>query len=212
MRLPVFARILVWFFVSLSIILGLLIVAFNLQFRLGPRSPLLKEAGNRLLNVGESLTRELSHAPSSTWDAVMKRYSGYYKVDFLMVSRDGTRLAGPNVELPPEVRIELDAGRTAPRLPPGQGRNPLDRDLPPPAASPPPRPEDVFTVRTKHPTLYWAGVPCSVVMQPGRPAIPVVLIARSDSVTGNGLFMDPMPWVVIAIVFALLSGFLWFAA
>ena len=209
MKLPLFARILVWFFVNLSLILGVLVVAFNLQFRLGPRSPLLKEAGNRLLNVGESLTRELLHAPGSTWDAVLQRYSESYKVEFVLVGRDGTRLAGPTVELPPEVRIELDAGRNPPRPVPGQGGDPPDWDRHLRAAPPRPMPEDVFTVRTTNPTRYWAGVPCSLVMQPGRPPVPVVLIARSDSMTGNGLFMDPMPWVVIGIVFAVLSGFLW---
>ena len=34
-----------------------------------------------------------------------------------------------------------------------------------------------------------------------------VLLAVSDSITGNGFFFDPLPWIIVAAVVMLLSPF-----
>ena len=125
-------------------------------------------------------------------------------------------------------------GRPPP--PPGEGREsppgaPLPRyGEPPPGDSVDPRPElsgrrrppplptgalhsvaqNGLWVKTTNPTRYWAAVRLPVI-EKGQPrATPATLFVASDSITGHGLYFDPMPWVLtIAMVFGV-SILLWF--
>ena len=42
-----------------------------------------------------------------------------------------------------------------------------------------------------------------------QPPIPATLMAVSDSIKGSGLFLDPMPWVIVLAVVVFLSVILW---
>jgi two-component system sensor histidine kinase CpxA len=58
-------------------------------------------------------------------------------------------------------------------------------------------------MRTRQPTRYWVGIRISL------PPPPAMLLAVSDSVTGNGFFFDPLPWILVAAVTILISVLLW---
>lgn len=90
--------------------------------------------------------------------------------------------------------------------------------------SPPPRPEDrgeepAESVRvlvgyfktsliTTQPSAYWVAVLLPSVKSASRPR-PLLLVIRSTSVTGGGLFFDPKPWIYAILGVLILSGFIW---
>jgi two-component system sensor histidine kinase CpxA len=41
------------------------------------------------------------------------------------------------------------------------------------------------------------------------PPVTAILLAVSDSLTGNGFFFDPLPWMVVAVAVILISVLLW---
>jgi two-component system sensor histidine kinase CpxA len=209
-----FARILLWFFLNLVLLAVILFGFFNLQFRLGPQSPFAGSAEDRLPIIGHLLSRELSDAAPAKWNEILERYSAAYRVDFVLLARDGRILAGKTMILPPEVRARAAAMPMGPGRPPpfrGMGGHPRDEMAPPPGPPPPgPFPRSPrFSVRTTNPQQYWVGLHIPVMINPpGLPA-PLTLLAKSDSMTGHGMFFDPTPWVVIAVVLILVSVIWW---
>lgn len=221
-RLSLFAKIMLWFFLNLAVIGGVLFALFNLQFRLEPNSPLLAGASDRIENVARAISDDIRDKPQTEREAILRQYSESYRLDFSIYANTGEKIAGKEALIPKEVleRIKAVPPRNNPpgdRLPingpPGdvplgdgpQDEVPLD-DRPPP---PRPRPFPVFTMKTSNPTRYWAVVRIPVYL-PGNPElVRAALTASSDSITGNGLFFDPKPWLVIAAVVFGLSILLW---
>jgi two-component system sensor histidine kinase CpxA len=64
-------------------------------------------------------------------------------------------------------------------------------------------------MRTRHPTRYWAGIRIPLPSEPLRPPPHAFVFAVSDSVTGNGFFFDPLPWMVVAATVILISMLFW---
>ena len=195
-RYPLFTKILVWFFLSLVILGAVLYGAFDLQFRLDPRSPLLGQSGNRMAAVGRLISHELGSAFRGQWTEILARYSEAYQASFVLCSNDGERLAGKEIPIPLKVKEKITGtidATTAPPHPP----------YPPPSSRP------SFTVRTSDPTRYWVGVRVRVSVGTDRPPLPATLVAVSDSITGGGLFLDPTPWLIILAAIVFLSVVLW---
>jgi two-component system sensor histidine kinase CpxA len=66
-----------------------------------------------------------------------------------------------------------------------------------------------FIMKTLHPTRYWTGVRIPLPPNTSHPPAPALLLAISDSVTGNGFFFDPLPWMIVAAAVILISVFFW---
>ena len=64
-------------------------------------------------------------------------------------------------------------------------------------------------MRTREPTRYWAGVRIRLSSGSHHPDSPAVLLAVSNSVTGNGFFFDPLPWIFVAAAVILISVLFW---
>lgn len=64
-------------------------------------------------------------------------------------------------------------------------------------------------MRTRNPTRYWSGIRLRLTPKESPRPIPAVLLAVSDSKTGNGFFFDPLPWMVVAAVVIFISVLLW---
>src|SRR5262245_51203076 len=104
LRFSLFTRIILWFFVNL-IALGLvLFVFFNLHFRLDPNSPLLGDSNNHIEAVVRRIASEVREASNEEREAILKRYSETWQVDFLLYANNGERLAGQEIPLPAEVQ------------------------------------------------------------------------------------------------------------
>ncbi len=196
LRFPLYAKILLWFFLNL-LCLGLVFYGvFRAQFRLGLDSLLIGHAGDRIQAVSELIAAELDAAPAAQWDEVLERFTDAYQVHFLLFRLDGSQAAGEPTLLPPEVRAKImtmrGPGPLAGRGPP-PGRGPLG----PPAPLPPPGPLPKFMVHTSPPSRYWVGVRLPLADPERHRPGPVTVLAVSHSIRGGGLFFDPTPWLAV---------------
>jgi two-component system sensor histidine kinase CpxA len=234
-RVSLFTKILLWFFVNLIVLGGVLWVIFNLQLRAAPDSPLFVSSGHRLERVAGSISQEIRGVTRAERTAILRRYSDTYKVEFLLYADTGDPLAGDARSLPPEVVKYLTGPvRFPPPPPPGEGMGDREPGPPPgaeerggmppggerPGGMPPgsdrrermppaPQVQPTFSLRTTNPTRYWAGVRLPV-FEPDRPRpVLATLLAISDSISGHGLFFDVTPWLFVIAVVLGLSILLW---
>ncbi len=66
-----------------------------------------------------------------------------------------------------------------------------------------------FKMHTRRPDLYWAGIRIPLFTKVFAPPVPAVLLAVSDSITGNGFFFDPFPWMIAAFAVIFISVMFW---
>lgn len=219
LRFSLFTRILLWFFLNLVVLGAVLLLFFNLQFRLRPESPLAGSGGNQVENIARLMVVEMYGKPREERDAILQRYSERHRVTFLLYENSGERLAGKESEPPVEVLNYLKRpGLLSPppeapdnRPPPTEGRLD-DRPPPPPGARPGNRPDPqhpIFTLKTSTPTRYWVGVRVPFYDTQRAESVRATLLAASDSITGHGLFFDPKPWLIAVVVVLALSILLW---
>lgn len=206
--LSLFARIMLWFFLNLAVIGGVLFVLFNLQFRLEPGSPLLAGASDRIENIARAITDDIRNKSREQRETILQQYSRIYRLDFSIYANDGEKLAGAEFSVPVEVLERIKMRPAGQRPPPEEA---IPNDGPPDDRPPPrPRPFPVSTLKTSNPTRYWAVVRIPVYESGNPDPIRATLTASSDSITGNGIFFDPKPWLLIAVVVFGLSILLWF--
>jgi two-component system sensor histidine kinase CpxA len=222
MRLPLYSKILFWFFLNLLIVGGAICALFIYQFRAGPEVLLNGPAGERVRAVGQLITDELNSQPSSEWSRILERFGEAYQVRFLLYRNDAMQLAGDSTSLPEPVAQKVFApgprreGRppreaiqdlafdppSRDEMPPRGGRDPRG---PRPAAERP-RIRDSFMVRTDEPRRYWIGMRMAVMERP-LPPVPATIVMVSDSLRAGGLFVDftPILWVGVgAVIFSVL--------
>ena len=218
--LSLFARILLWFVLSIVVLVLLLVGVFNFQLRFTPLSPLRAVSADGLEAVAPLIIRDLENAPQAGWDTLLAQASEAYGVTFLLYSETGEQLAGSPRQIPEELAAKVArwlgererAGipESAPERggpPPGQGGPPPGRTLP--------HPEDGdhhpgrFLVKAGDPALYWGAIPIGVELTLGRPRHPALLVVVSDRRDGNGLFFDARPWIFVGAALLLVSVLIW---
>jgi two-component system sensor histidine kinase CpxA len=217
MPLSLFKRILLWFVLNLLILAAIFTGYLNLRIYLPPGSPFAGALGERLQVLPFVIGRELSGAPRSSWEEMIKAQAGQLGVELYLISSAGKLVAGSKNQVPDKVltlsQEHLQKHHRAmqrqpgmpPAPPPGQaGQRP---PLPLPNV-PGQRQSEALSFSTSGPKLYWAGVPVMVMSWGGGPPLHGMLLASSPSITGNGLFFDPMPWL-ISIAAVLIISLLW---
>jgi len=239
LRFPLYAKILLWFFLNLALLGGASLLLIRAQFHYGFDWLLAAGAGERIQAISDVIASELNDQPRPEWDAILKRFNAAYGVEFLIFRADGSQMAGESHPLPPEVRLRLGEGRIPPGIRPPPERPMLQAPLPPeestrgpalpdsPGLAPPPwregpQPEfppgpivkprgplPKFMVRTSHPTLYWLVVRAPIQDPEPQRAGPLVLVALSRSLSAGGLFFDFKPWLAAALGAVLLSALFW---
>jgi two-component system, OmpR family, sensor histidine kinase CpxA len=215
-RFPLYAKILVWFFLNLLLLGIAAVVVFS--GRGGVDAVLVRYAGDRIREVSRGITVELGQRPSSEWDGVLQRYSEVYGVNFLLFRLDGTQLAGEPTVLPKEVQEMLSNRGEVLRLMfgedvsknishnVGEGGLPFGSNI---ESRPFPRQRPRFLVRTSNPTRYWVALPAGLRGQTEGPREPSVLLIESHSLYGGGLFLDITPLIVAVSGVALFSVLFW---
>ena len=224
--LPLFAKILSWFFLNMVLVVAVLAVFFVFQQHINLHALFGREGTNRLRSAGRLIAHDLEQMPRSQWNNGLARHAEIHGVDFVIVFDDGARYASVDGHLPEPVREKV---RNALPPRPPRGHPPPHRVHDDPPRMPreradrgprgdrilghnPPRPfgkRPHFIIRTQHPTRYWAGIHLPLPPHPLRPPKPAVLLAVSDSVTGNGFFFDPLPWMVVAAAVLMISVLFW---
>ncbi|MDD5350248.1 MAG: HAMP domain-containing sensor histidine kinase [Chthoniobacteraceae bacterium] len=211
-RCPLYAKILLWFFLNLLLLGAVLYGFFRFQFHAGLDSLLAGQIAGRMEMVARMLEIELRETPRTAWDGVMARFNESYDgVEFFLFRPNGTQSAGALVELPPQVRARFPAfrGQIPPAALEGPSRRPRQLALPVPPSQPP-RPHPKFMVRTEAPVRYWAGVRINLAKRmAGAPAETQVLLAVSPTLSGGGLFFDAGLWATVGLGTLALSLLLW---
>ena len=228
-----FAKILSWFFLNLILVAGVLAVFFAFQPQMNLHALFGRQGAHRLHAAAMLIAHDLNQTPQADWSRALTIHATSHKVDFVLVCEDGTSFASTEINLPEAVKKW--AGNAL-RRPPPPGRFPpppevSDSRQPPPkhhamgevrdpmngqvAGKRPPMPPGVngdkphFMIRTRHPTRYWSGIRIPMIADAFQRHAPALLVAVSDSVTGNGFFFDPLPWMVVAAAVILISVLLW---
>lgn len=120
-RFPLYARVLLWFFLNL-LLLGVLFWIFvAIQFRLNLDSLLMGKAGNPIQQVTQIIVDQLEVKERSGWDELLKQFSEQYQVQFTLFRNNGEQIAGERITLPPQV-VEKMRGQGPMRMrqgPPG---------------------------------------------------------------------------------------------
>ena len=186
-RFPLPARILLGIFVNVVLIIGLLVLILTAQFRFDLDWVFASGARERIEAVRDLVIGELSVTPPHDWEDVLERFSNAYGVRFGLFDPDGDMLVGGLGNLPREVRE-----RIAPEDARWRRRGPI-RAL----------------MRTTDPVRYWLITSARVDNPRLGDPMRVILVARSASISGNGLIFDLRPWVGLALGALILSLLLW---
>lgn len=229
-----FAKIIFWFFLNMTLV-GLVLVAFfAFQSQLDLHTILGQHASDRMRIAGRLIAHEMSQTPRADWNDVLVRYGEIYQIDFSLVFEDGSQLSPKDFPVPrgvvqkalsiPHPRFALarflhtlrpgngfeigGPGRDAHR--PGIGRHHrMDWREANPQRYGWRGSKIRLMMRTTNPVRYWTGVWIPVFQQPKAHPVPAMLLAASESITGNGFFFDPVPWLVVSIVVILISVVVW---
>ncbi len=199
MRLNLLSKILIWVFINILVLGVVLYFIFNLQFRFSPNSPLIGAAEERLEIIAALISSESAEKTRAERDEVVKRYSDKYGVEFTVFANSGEQLAGKPIKLPEKIKNSL--GRKF-RPPPGM---PDRKNLP----RPPPG-QQIRIESTSNPSFYWAISRIPIREKGLSRPIASAVVAYSDSITGNGLFYDPKPWIGTILIILGISFIIWF--
>lgn len=233
-RLPLPAKILLWFFLNVVLLAAVCVILFNAQFHFNLDWLLAGGARVNVDKLRDSVVYELENTAPDDWGGVLEHQSAVNKVRLSLYDEEGNHLFGPVTDLPQEV-----ASRLVPPPRPSPGQNPggppssaspegqSATSAPPTAAQPPgataPRssppgpPRRPFwwrgrmdLIRTTGPTHYWLLVGMRIDNPETFGPMRAVLIADDSSFTMGGLIVNLGPWWKLGLGAVLFSILFWF--
>jgi two-component system sensor histidine kinase CpxA len=135
------------------------------------------------------------------------RYSRAYQVDFYLFDAHGHQLGGGPVDLPGPIHEDVTRhDAIGPDLRQAHSEAEEMRqsgDLSPPGQS------RWVSFTTSDPTLYWHVMRMLTFDEGQDEPLTTRLIVRSDSFYGHGLFFDPRPWILGAVLIIIISILFW---
>ena len=208
-RLPLYGKILAWFFLNLVAVATVAVVLFHAQFNFNLDWLLVTGARERLEAVRDLIIGELTVTPPDDWSEVLQRYSEAHHVQFALFDDESRPLVGGIADLPAEVRERIGA-RTGFNRPPRAAETETAFPAPPPGMQRRwPRNSLRAIMRTASPTQYWmlatGWLDNSMAGAPMR----VVLVTRSNSIGAGGLIFDVKPWLWLGLGVLVFSLLFW---
>ncbi|MCI5147000.1 MAG: sensor histidine kinase, partial [Candidatus Electrothrix sp. AR3] len=221
-----FAKILAWFFLNLLLLAAVLTLFFSVQPQLNLHHFFGQQGSDRLRAAGLLIAHDLEHAPKGEWVSILSRHAEIHGVNFILLLKNGIVYSPTNKNIPEPVKIR---GRAVlqHRHPRGRRReassqiqdtqlSPRESECLLPKKIIPKKNtshqgygrKSLLIMRTHNPLHYWFGIRIPVFLKSDQ-RVPGLLLAVSDSVTGNGFFFDPLPWMVVAATMILISVLLW---
>ncbi len=208
LRVPLYGKVLFWFFVNLALVAALAFGFVRMEFKLGMEWLLAGPAGQRLEAMSEVITADLRERSPDRWNEVLERYHDAHGVTFAIFRNDARQIAGPELNPPAPVEEKLRDRRGPPNPRAPKQKNP--KEPKPSVATPAPPPaRSAFFLRAGEPAKYWAGVHIGLTHADPVDPRPVTLLVVSDSITGGGLFFEPLPWVAFMAAAVALSALVW---
>lgn len=225
-------KILCWFFLNLALVAGVLAVFSAFQPHMNLQAIIGQQGAKRLRTAAMLAGHDLAQTSRGNWSGVLARHAEIHQIDFALVLENGSSFLSKEMALPQEIITRTrDAlqRKHPPRLFPPPGI-PSAHPSPRPASTAgngsghleavpidkaPPLPIEMdlkdpgLIIRTRHPTRYWTGIAVPLPPMTSFPPEPAMFIAVSDSMTGNGFFFDPVPWMTVAAAMILISVLLW---
>lgn len=208
-RLPLYGKILGWFFLNLVVVATVFAVLFDAQFHFNLDWLFVAGARERMEALRDLIVGELEVTPPDEWEQVMERYSTAHHVRFALFDDEATPLVGGITDLPPEVRERIIA---RPDLNRGRGGGSQEVSRAPGAPSfgsrrwrPPVR----VLMRTMNPRQYWLMVSARLDNLLAGGPMRVVLVARSNTIGAGGLILDPKPWLAMGLGVVAFSLIFW---
>jgi two-component system sensor histidine kinase CpxA len=111
LRFPLYAKILLWFFLNLLLLAAAALPLFRGQFHHGFDWMLAMGAEERLQSVADLVLSDMRERPRAEWNSVLNRFESAYQVQFLAYRLDGGQIAGTPTELPEPVLARLKETR-----------------------------------------------------------------------------------------------------
>ena len=226
-----FAKILAWFFLNMVLVAAALMVFFVFQQRINLQALFGRQGADRMQTTGMLIAHDLSRSPQTGWPDILSRHADVHQVDFTILLANGALFSSAD-DAPPARVIQKVRGALRRRPPknhfmtrrmvddsqhmsghpsgnPGKPRQSeiMDKKVSIHAADYEKKP--YFRMQTRNPTRYWSGLRIPLPGGSSRRQAPAILLAVSDSLTGNGFFFDPLPWIVVAGVVVLISVLMW---
>jgi len=224
-----FTRILLWFFMNMALIAAALLVFFVFQSHMDLHAVFGHQTSDRLRVAGRLISHDLNQTPAIQWPDVLARHGELNQVDFVLVFADGSRFSAKDVAIPDVVMQKVEASN---RAIPASAKSLLpeshhdsdeereerhgnhtgdqsDRKILHKHHDRDDRPYQRLMIHTSNPCRYWAGIPIAVSQPPLHTPANAILLAVSDSMTGNGFFFDPLPWMIVAVAVIAISVLLW---
>ncbi|MEW6304286.1 MAG: HAMP domain-containing sensor histidine kinase [Verrucomicrobiota bacterium] len=213
-RFPLYAKILLWFFLNLVLLAVAAWITLRVQLRAGFDSFLSVYTGQRVEPVARMIVTELENSPDTAWDGILQQFGEIYGVKFLILSGN-QQVAGEEMELPDEVRRQVPRGgarRKGAAKQDGDGEEPARAPQPPDAEGKekgPPPVHHRFLIRSAEPEAYWVGLIMAMRSPDRTGPLPMVLLARSETFSAGGLFFNYKPWLLVCGGALLLSVLFW---
>ena len=214
-RFPLFARLLLWFFLNLLVLVAGLLLMVRVQFGSLNNWLLPQSSQDEIQAMTATLIDELAHSPRETWNDKLTAISAAYKMDFALYDSLGNWMEGAQLEPPDDVHhsmIFAQRSRGAPlpqagspdfnpdpeRPPPPDGADPLQRRGPLPA----------FPKSVLHSgEAYWLLV--RLPPEPFQLDSPLTLLGRTPKLGISPLLFNPKPWLAVAVGIVVFSALFW---
>jgi two-component system sensor histidine kinase CpxA len=225
---PLFARLLLWFFVNLLILIAGFLLMVRVQFGSIDNWLLPKSSQEQIQAMSATLIGGLTHTDRRLWGGELADLSAAYKMDFALFDSRGNRLEGAKLEPPDDVHRALLLAQHEPARPnpeppgpgmappggppdfnpqPGEAPPPMDGQEPPP---PPPRRGRLpdFPKSVLHSaSAYWLLV--RLPPEPFRSDTPITLVGTTPKLGISPLLFNPKPWIAVAVGIVAFSILFW---
>ncbi len=206
-----FAKIFLCLVANLILVVVLLLGFIGFQARVDLHAILGHQAMDRINMAATLIAHDLGDEPTSEWPAILTQHKEIYQVDFALVTADGTVYSSDALSVPKEVVAQITS--TSP-ISQADDSQEFQQDEHHKKRSLQYRGDKSIAkkrliMHTGNPNLHWVGVQVSIPPNEKRAWTSAMLLAASDSLTGNGFFFDPTPWVIAAAAVILISVLLW---
>jgi two-component system sensor histidine kinase CpxA len=233
---PLFARLLLWFFVNLLVLIAGLALMVRVQFGSLNNWLLPQSSQDQIQAMSVTLIDNLAHTDRRDWGSELAELSVAYKMDFALYDYRAQWLAGSTSSLPDEVQRAIKYARENHAEPgsgvQGPGMSPVEPSGlgGPPAGGPPgfnPRPVEASpappprllpgakipdfpksVLRTQSPAGYWLMV--RLPPEPLQFTEPVTLVGMTPELGISPLLFNPKPWLLVAVGVIGFSILFWF--